>query len=153
MNMKNPNLTTGRANPRRWRGFTLVELLLVLTILAILAGVVIPRLADRAEQARRVAAHAQIANLATALSIFELDNGYFPKAGEGLQSLLTKPRDAQNTWKGPYLQKEDKVPLDPWKRPYVYQIRGKHNPASYDLYTNGKDEQGGTNVIGNWTTD
>jgi general secretion pathway protein G len=152
MNIKNIKSNTGRANPSRRRGFTLVELLLVLTILAILAAVVIPNLAGRREQAQKTAAKVEIANLVSALSMFELDNGYFPKGNNGLQSLMARPGDAQTTWKGPYLQM-NKVPLDPWNRPYIYEIPGKHNPASYDLYTKGKDELGGTNTIGNWFAD
>jgi general secretion pathway protein G len=152
MNLKNIKSTTGRTNPWRRRGFTLVELLLVLTILAILAGIVIPNLIGRAEEARKTAAKADIAAFVTALSMFEMDNGYLPKGADGLQSLVTKPRDAQTTWKGPYLQK-DKVPLDPWKRAYVYEIPGKHNPAGFDLYTKGRDVLGGTNTIGNWSAD
>jgi len=149
MNRKKIQSNTGRTNSRRRRGFTLVELLLVLTILAILAGVVIPGFAGRPEEARRTAAKAQIANFVTALSMFEMDNGNFPKGAEGLQALISRPREANNTWKGPYLQL-NKLPLDPWKQPYVYVIPGRHNPTSYDLYTNGKDAQGGTNTIGNW---
>lgn len=149
MNMKHIQSNTGRTNAGRRRGFTLVELLLVLTILAILAAVVVPNMIDRGEQARRIAAKAQIANFVTALSVFEVDNGHLPKSADGLQALMTRPRDDQNTWKGPYLQL-NKVPLDPWKQPYVYVIPGRRNPTGYDLYTNGKDAQGGTNTIGNW---
>jgi len=149
MNMKNIISETGRTNSWRRRGFTLVELLLVLTILAILAAVVVPNIIDRGEQARRTAARVQIANFVSAISIFEVDNGHLPKSADGLQALMTRPRDDQNTWKGPYLQL-NKVPLDPWKQAYVYVIPGRHNPTSYDLYTNGKDAQGGTNTIGNW---
>jgi general secretion pathway protein G len=147
--MKNIISETGRTNSWRRRGFTLVELLLVLTILAILAAVVVPNIIDRGEQARRTAARVQIANFVSAISIFEVDNGHLPKSADGLQALMTRPRDDQNTWKGPYLQL-NKVPLDPWKQAYVYVIPGRHNPTSYDLYTNGKDAQGGTNTIGNW---
>jgi general secretion pathway protein G len=152
MNTKNINSTKGRTNSWGRRGFTLVELLLVLTILAILASIVIPNLIGRTEEARRVAARTEISTLVAALSLFEVDNGYFPRGADGLQPLITKPRDAQTTWKGPYLQ-TDKVPLDPWKHPYIYEIPGKHNPASFDVYTKGKDALGGTNTIGNWSAD
>ena len=149
MNSNHIQSKTGRMNSWGRRGFTLVELLVVLTILAILAGIVLPMVAGRTEQARIIAATTEISTLVTAISMFEADNGYYPKGSDGLQSLIVKPRDAQN-WKGPYVQK-DKVPLDPWKRPYVYVNPGRHNPASYDLYSTGKDGLGGTNTIGNWT--
>jgi general secretion pathway protein G len=153
MNMKNIISKTDRTNsPRRRGGFTLVELLLVLTILAILAGIVIPRLVGRRVDAQEKAAQTQIANICTALSLFEADNGYFPRGSDGLQFLMTKPGDAKDTWKGPYLEK-NKIPLDPWNRPYVYVNPGRHNPASYDLYSLGKDGLGGTNTIGNWIAD
>jgi general secretion pathway protein G len=152
MNTKNTKSTTGRTNSWGRRGFTLVELLLVLSILAILATIVLPNLVGRIEEARVTTARTEIEHLGTALSMFEVDNGYLPKGRDGLQSLITKPRESQNTWKGPYLQK-NKVPLDPWKRPYVYEIPGRHNPASYDLYSNGRDGSGGTNIIGNWIAD
>jgi general secretion pathway protein G len=150
--MKNIKSKVGLTNLWRRRGFTLVELLLVLTILAILAGIVVPRIAVRGEQARETAAKAEIANLSTALTMFELDNGYYPRGADGLLSLMIKPRDAQTSWKGPYLQK-NKIPPDPWGRPYVYENPGKHNPTSYDLYSRGKDGEGGNNVIGNWIAD
>ena len=152
MNMQHLNSKTVPANSSFRRGFTLVELLLVLTILAILAGIVFPNIIGRAEEARKIAARVEIAHFVTALNMFEVDNGYFPKGADGLQALMVKPRDAQTTWKGPYLQK-DRIPLDPWKNPYVYEIPGKHNPASYDLYTKGRDGLGGANSIGNWTAD
>jgi general secretion pathway protein G len=141
-----------RTNPGCRRGFTLVELLLVLTILAVLAAIALPNTALRGEQARVTAAKVDIANLSTAIDMFEVDNGCYPKGAGGLQSLMIKPRDAQDTWKGPYLKK-NKIPLDPWKRPYVYENPGKHNPTSYDLYSRGKDGDGGNNAIGNWITD
>src|SRR5450432_3295539 len=94
------------------RAFTLVELLLVLVILGILAAIVIPKFSGRTEQAKEQAAVTQIATFRTALDAFEVDNGYYPKGKNGLQDLITKPRDSQN-WRGPYLQ-SDRIPLDPW---------------------------------------
>src|SRR5208282_466235 len=149
MKMKIIKSKTGWTNPRRRRGFTLVELLLVLTILAVLAAIVLPNYGSRIDQARVTAAKTEIVSLSTAIDMFEVDNGYYPTGAGGLQSLMLKPRDAQNTWRGPYLKK-NKIPLDPWKRPYVYENPGKHNPSSYDLYSRGKDGDGGKNAIGNW---
>lgn len=135
----------------RQSGFTLVELLLVLTILGILAALVIPNFSGRTEQARITAAQTQISNFGSALSTFEIDNGYYPKGKGGLNDLLQAPRDAQN-WHGPYLN-IDSVPLDPWQRPYIYECPGKHNPATYDLYSMGPDGRAGNeDDICNWTT-
>src|SRR5436853_4422341 len=102
--------TQSHSNARR--GFTLVELLLVLMILGVLAAIVIPKFSGRTEQAKEQAAVTQLSTFRTALDSFEVDNGYYPKGKNGLQDLIVKPRDAQN-WRGPYLQ-ADKVPLDPW---------------------------------------
>ncbi len=131
-------------------GFTLVELLLVLTILGILAALVIPRFSGRTEQARNTAAQTQIANFGTALDQFEIDNGFYPKGKNGLQDLLQAPRDAQN-WKGPYL-KGDMVPPDPWQHSYIYECPGKHNPSGYDLSSCGPDGRSGNeDDVCNWT--
>jgi general secretion pathway protein G len=121
--------------------FTLVELLLVMTILAILAGIVLPKMAGRGEQARESAAKTQISTLETALGAYEVDNGNYPRS---LQDLMSRPRDAMN-WHGPYMEKD--IPLDPWGHVYVYQHPGRHNPSGYDLYATGPD---GT-LYGNWT--
>jgi general secretion pathway protein G len=131
-------------------GFTLVELLLVLTILGILAAIVVPRLAGRSEQARVDATKAQISIIAGALDTFEVDNGFYPKGRNGLNDLITQPRDAQN-WHGPYL-KANAVPKDPWQHDYFYECPGKHNTTSYDLYSAGPDGRTGSeDDIGNWT--
>ena len=130
------------------RAFTLIELLLVLVILGILAAIVVPKFSGRTEQARMTAAQSQIATFGTALDAFEVDNGYYPKGKNGLQDLITAPRDATN-WRGPYLQAES-VPKDPWNNDYIYENPGRHNTTSYDLSSMGPP--GEDMVIGNWTT-
>lgn len=135
---------TGRS---RSQAFTLVELLLVITIIGILAAIVVPRMVGRSEQARIAAAKADIAAMKTALDAFEVDTGDYPKGRSGLVDLIERPRDAQ-TWHGPYL---DKIPKDPWGNEYVYERPGKHNVNGYDLTSMGKDAQLGTDDdIGNW---
>ena len=125
--------------------FTLVEMLLVVTIIGILAALVIPKIVGRSEQARATAAHADISSIKTALDAFEVDNGFYPKS---LQDLVTAPSNAKN-WHGPYLEK---VPQDPWGNNYVYYFPGKHNPSSFDLLSIGQDAKEGTeDDVGNWT--
>jgi general secretion pathway protein G len=128
-------------------GFTLVEMLLVLVILATLAAIVYPKVVGRSEQARVTSAQTQIAAFTTALNAFEVDNGYFPKGKSGLQDLVTSPRDAQN-WHGPYL---DKIPADPWGNAYLYECPGTHNRNGFDLMSTGPDGRaGGDDDIANW---
>jgi general secretion pathway protein G len=125
--------------------FTLVEMLLVITIIGILAALVIPKMVGRSEQARLAAAHADLSSIKTALDAFEVDNGYYPKS---LQDLVQQPGNAKN-WHGPYL---DSLPQDPWQNPYVYTYPGRHNANSYDLMSVGPDGKAGTDDdIGNWT--
>ncbi len=126
------------------RGFTLVEMLLVLVILATLAAIVYPKVMGRSKQAQVTAAQTQIANFKTAIDSFEVDNGYFPKGRNGLGDLIQQPRDA-TAWHGPYL---DNIPKDPWQQDYIYECPGKHNPASYDIYSPGPPNE--NSPIGNW---
>jgi general secretion pathway protein G len=129
------------------RGFTLIELMLVVIIIGALVAMVMPRLTGRSEQARVAAAKADIeANIATALKLYELDNGSFPSSEEGLNALLNKPSSAQN-WNGPYLEKN---PIDPWGREYKYKFPGEHRPGSYDLYSLGKDGVESNDDVKNW---
>ena len=130
--------------------FTLIELLLVVTILGILAAIVVPRMVGRGEDAKKAAAQTQIAGFKTALNTYEVDNGEFPKGANGLADLISRPRSAQN-WKGPYLD-SDTVPLDPWQHPYSYTCPGRHNPSSFDIASAGPDGQlGNEDDIVNWT--
>ncbi len=127
-------------------GFTLIELMLVIIIIGALAAMVIPRLTGRGEQARAAAARADVkVNIATALKLYELDNGSFPDAQQGLSALLTKPASALN-WNGPYLENK---PVDPWGREYRYKSPGEHR-TDYDLYSLGKDGVESADDVTNW---
>ena len=129
------------------KAFTLIELMLVVIIIGALVAMVMPRLTGRSEQARNTAAEADIrANIATALKLYELDNGSFPTTEEGLNALLVKSGSAPN-WNGPYLEKK---PVDPWGREYKYRCPGEHRPADFDLYSLGKDGVEGADDIKNW---
>jgi len=129
------------------KGFTLVELMLVVIIIGALVAMVMPRLAGRSEQARVSAARADIkANIATALKLYELDTGSFPSTDEGLKALLEKPSSARN-WQGPYLEN---VPVDPWGNQYKYKSPGTHRTYDYDLYSLGRDGTESDDDIVNW---
>ncbi len=134
----------------RKSGFTLVELLIVVTILGILVAMVVPRLAGRTEQARRGRADADVKGaLPLALDLFEVDTGKYPTSEEGLNILLNAPPDAESrNWHGPYLKQP---PIDPWGHPYRYIYPGVKNPQDYDLFSIGPDGAEGTSDdTGNW---
>ena len=126
--------------------FTLIELLLVLVILAVLAGIVIPKFTGRADQARQTAAKTQISSFETALETFETDTGRYPSESDGgLQALVVQPQGVQN-----WHQSFKDIPNDPWGHAYVYKQPGTHNPNSYDVYSLGTDGREGNDDIGNW---
>ncbi|MBU2549960.1 MAG: type II secretion system major pseudopilin GspG [Proteobacteria bacterium] len=139
-------------------GFTLIEILVVVVILGILAGLVIPRIADQPEKARRTKARLQIESLETALKLFKLDNGYYPTTEQGLEALVRKPTIGRVPvrWRdGGYLEK-NQVPKDPWGRDFVYISPGIHL-QDFDLYSLGTDgEPGGEGTdadVNNWETE
>jgi general secretion pathway protein G len=121
------------------RGFTLIEIMVVVIILGLLAVLVAPRVIGKLAVAKDKAAHAQIELLGTALDSYRLDNGTYPSTQQGLEALWTKPASAPEArrWAGPYLKK--RVPEDPWGNGYVYRSPGETNPDSYDLVSLGAD--------------
>ena len=128
------------------KSFTLIEIMLVVIIIGTLVAMVFPRLAGRAQQAKIAAAKADInVNIATALKLYELDNGAFPTTEEGLSALIKRPPSAVN-WQGPYLEKK---PIDPWGREYKYRCPGEHR-SDYDLYSLGRDGLESEDDITNW---
>lgn len=129
-------------NLRGNSGFTLIEIMVVLIIIGLLAGIVVPRLMGRTEEAKRTKAAVQIKNLQSALDLYKLDSGIYPSTDQGLQALVEKPAvgEIPRRWKeGGYI---DRIPKDPWDNNYVYISPGVH--GDYDLYSYGADgEEGG----------
>lgn len=134
---------------RKSVGFTLVEIMLVVVIISALAAMIIPRLSGRSEQAKVAIAKSDIqGNLATALKMYELDNGMFPTTSQGLNALRVKPSGSPvpTGWQGPYIEKD---PVDPWGNTYVYASPGRER-ADYDLSSKGKNSDSTEDDISNW---
>ena len=136
------------------RGFTLIELMVVIVILGVLAGLIIPRIMGRPEEARRMKARIQIESIETALKLYKLDNGPYPSTEQGLEALVEAPTVGQlpRAWReGGYLEK-GRVPKDPWEHEFIYLSPGVH--SDFDLISYGADgEPGGEDKnkdINNW---
>jgi general secretion pathway protein G len=121
-------------NERRQRGFTLIELMVVLTIIAMLAALVVPRLFKNVDKAKIQTTRAQMASLETALDAYKLDVGTYPTTEQGMNALQVKPAGV-NKWDGPYLKKD--VPLDAWGNAYVYKCPSEH--GDYEIVSYGAD--------------
>jgi general secretion pathway protein G len=142
---------SARLRRRTQAGFTLVEMLVVITIIGLIMALVAPRVLNYLSESKAKAAKIQIESLGSALDLFYLDAGRYPTTSEGLAALVQRP-GAIPTWNGPYL-KGGLVPADPWGNPYLYRAPGEH--GAYDIVSYGSDgQEGGTGTaadITSWT--
>lgn len=138
MHLSRPRTRRGSASGLR-QAMTLIELIVVVAIVATLAGIVAPAIMRNVGDSRVAAARAQIDVLELALDSYRIDMGQYPSTVEGLSALRTPPGGARASarWRGPYLRRD--VPLDPWGRPYEYRFPGRENRDGLDLYTLGRD--------------
>jgi general secretion pathway protein G len=126
-------------------GFTLIEIIVVIAVIGLLAGLVAPMVFRNVGDAKVSAAKAQMELFALALDQYRLDNDYYPTSQQGLEALRSQPtgEPAANNWRGPYLRKQ--VPLDPWGHPYLFVSPGVANAHGYDLLSYGRDGRTGGN--------
>ena len=132
-------------------GFTLIEMLVVISIIALIMSLVGPRVLNFLGESKVKAARIQIESLTSALDLYALDTGQYPSSSEGLEALMQRPGGV-TSWSGPYL-KGNGVPKDPWGKPYIYRAPGEH--GAYDILSYGADgQEGGTGAeadITSWT--
>lgn len=146
-----------KQSKKRQAGFTLIELMVVIVILGLLAGIILPRFLGESDKAKQQTARVQMAVLETALKMYKLDNGSYPTTEQGLKALVEAPTvgNLPKNWrKGGYLEK-GKVPKDPWKNDFVYVCPGSH--SDFDITSLGADgEAGGEEFdkdINNWDSE
>lgn len=136
-----------KITPRRGSGFTLIEIMIVVIILAVLAAIVVPKFMGAPERARVTRAKVDIRNIESALNLYKLDNYTYPTTEQGLKALVHKPstQPVPPNWH----QYLDSVPQDPWGKPYKYLYPGIHGDA-FDVWTDGPPGAKSGQVIGNW---
>jgi len=133
----------------RTRSFTLLEIMLVVMIIALLAGSAIYLMGGNLGIAQDVRVKADLQTIEMQLKTYQALNGFLPTSEQGLQALVTRPDSDPKPTQWHHLM--DKIPMDPWQNPYIYENPGKHNQDSYDLYSAGPDRKPGTDDdIGNW---
>lgn len=134
---------------RRSNAFTLLEIMLVVVIIALLAGAAIYKMVGNVDVAKRVKAQGDIQAFKTSLLVYQGTNGAFPSTSQGLKALITRPQDEPRPRNWTQLLTE--VVIDPWNKEYIYTQPGVHNPQSYDLYSAGPDGiPGNEDDVGNW---
>lgn len=136
------------SDKHRARGFTLIEVMVVVVILGIMAAILVPRIMDRPEQAQIIKAKQDIRVIESQLNLYRLDNFNYPTTDQGLEALVEKPThgtEPRNYKQGGYL---DRLPVDPWGVPYQYLSPGTH--GSIDIYSLGPDGVPSDDDIGNW---
>lgn len=122
------------------KGFTLIELLVVILILAILASLIVPKVVNRGDDAKRAKAATDLSVLSSSIEQFKLDTGRYPTTEEGLEALRSAPSDVEN-WRGPYLTKA--IPTDPWGYEYIFEYPGANGDNSFIVGSLGSDGQEG----------
>lgn len=136
--------------PGNHSGFTLIEIMVVVAVIALLGAMLAPTLFNKLQQAEQTRVAQDIRAIESALKFYRLDNYRYPTQAQGLDALLNAPADAQNNWNGPYL---DTVPLDPWGQAYYYSYPSTHG-QDFDVYSLGADRQeggeGADQDWGNW---
>lgn len=148
--MQTKKMLSGLSAVGRMRGFTLLELMVVLLILALLASIAAPQVLKHLGKAKGQTAQIQMDALSAGIDYYKIDVGRFPGQEVGLKALVTKP-DQETGWDGPYIKKAASL-IDPWGKPYLYRIPGQH--GAYDIYTFGADGaeggEGEDRDLGNW---
>ena len=133
----------------RNKGFTFLEIMMVVVIIGILMSIAIPQLTGKSQKAKINATKFQLGVFKTSLGQFEMDTGTFPSTSDGLKALMERPSDvAEEDWDGPYMEK---IPKDTWHEDYIYRFPGEHNKY-YDIFSKGPDRQEGTeDDLTNWS--